>query len=73
MPTQIPRDLLEAYSRGESTRREIEDRSGEVIGFGALLMALGEHHLTLPRGPVDPQSPGVQLLQQLAERAHRIG
>jgi len=33
---------------GEITRREIEDRTGEVIGFGALLMALHAHHLPLP-------------------------
>jgi len=73
MPTPIPKDLLEAYSRGEITRREIEDRTSEVIGFGALLMALHGHHLPLPRVPVDPNSPGVQLIRQLVERAQRAG
>ena len=71
MPEPIPKDLLEAYSRGEITRREIQDRTDQVIGFGALLMALHEHHLQLPRVPVDMNSPGVQLIRQLVERAQR--
>ena len=60
MPTQFPQDLLEAYSRGEITRGNIEDRTVQVIGFGALLMGLHEHHLRLPQVPSDPNSPGVQ-------------
>jgi hypothetical protein len=73
MPEPIPKDMLEAYSRGEITRREIEDRTGQVIGFGTLLMGLHEHHLRLPRVPSDPNSPGVQLIRQLVERAQRGG
>jgi hypothetical protein len=73
MPTPIPLDLLEAYSRGEITRREIEDRTGQVVGFGALLTGLHEHHLPLSRVPVDPNSPGVQLIRQLVGRAQRAG
>ena len=36
MSTLIPIDLLEAYSQGEITRREIEDRAGDVISCAAL-------------------------------------
>jgi len=71
MPETIDRGLLEAYSRGEITRREIEERTGEIVGFGALLMQLHAHRLPLPRIPSDPQSPGVQLIKRLAERGAR--
>jgi hypothetical protein len=67
----IDKALLKAYSRGEITRREIEEQSGQIVSFGALLMLLHEHHLPLPRIPSDPQSPGVQLIKHLAERAAR--
>jgi hypothetical protein len=67
----VPRPLLEAYSRGELTRREIEDRTGEAISFGRLLGFLHEQHLPLPRIPSDRQSPGVQLIKRLAELAPR--
>jgi hypothetical protein len=69
MPIAVERSLLEAYSRGEITRREIEERTDQKISFGTLLGLLHEHGLPLPRVPSDPQSPGVQLLKQLAERA----
>ena len=61
--------LLESYSRGEITRKEIEDRTGQELGFGALLGLLHEHGLPLPRVVSDPQSPGVRLIRELAERA----
>jgi hypothetical protein len=71
-PTQIPKYLYEACSRGEITRREIEDRTGKVLGFGVLLIGLWEHHLPLPRMPVDLNSRGVQLIRRLVERARRV-
>lgn len=73
MDTKIPMFLLEAYSRGEITRREIGDRLGEEISFGDLLIALHEHKLPLPRFPAHPNSPGVQLIKRLAERGLRAG
>jgi hypothetical protein len=73
MPTEIKTTLLEAFSRGEITRKEIEEQTGEAVSFGALLGQLHEHHLPLPRVPTDPQSPGVQLIKRLAERGPRAG
>jgi hypothetical protein len=64
---------LEAYSRGEISRTEIERRLDRAVSFGDLLMALHAHHLPLPRYPSDPDSPGVQLIKRLAERAPRAG
>jgi hypothetical protein len=69
----ISRDLLETYSRGEITRREIAEQTGEALSFGTLLSQLHEHGLPLPRFPSDPQSPGVQLIQRLTERAAARG
>lgn len=69
MSVVIDRVLLEAYSRCEITRRDIEDRTGQTVSFGTLLGLLHQHGLPLPRFPSDPQSPGVQLIRQLAERA----
>jgi hypothetical protein len=65
--------LLEAYSRGEITRREIEARTGAAVSFGALLTQLHAHALPLPRFPSDPDAPGFQLVRRLAERAARGG
>ena len=70
LPT-IEKALVEAYSRGEITRHEIEDQSGQIVSFGTLLMLLHEHRLPLPRVPSDPQSPGVQLIRRMAERTAR--
>ena len=63
--------LLQAYSRGEITRREIMERTGQPLSFGTLLMPLHEHKLPLPRIPSDRQSSGVQLIRQLVETAPR--
>ena len=71
--TGISPTLLNAYSRGEVTRREIEERTGQEISFGALLAQLHAHNLPLPRIPSDPRSPGVQLVRRLAERNRRVG
>jgi len=71
--TTIAPALLEAYSRGEITRREIEERTGQIVGFGALLGNLHAHGLSLPRFPSDPTSPGVLLIRQLTERASHAG
>ncbi len=65
----IDKALLESYSRSEITRREIEERTGQTVRFGVLLGLLHEHGLPLPRVPSDPQSQGVRLIRQLAERA----
>jgi len=73
MPAEIEISLLEAFSRGEITRKEIEEQTGEAVGFGELLGQLHAHRLPLPRFPTDPQSPGVQLIKRLAERALRAG
>ncbi len=73
MPAEIEIGLVEAYSRGETTRKEIEERAGEAVSFGAHLGQLHAHRLSLPRFPSDPQSPGVQLIKRLAERAIRAG
>ena len=61
--------LLEAFSRGEISRSEIERRSGEELSFGALLGKLRAHHLSLPTTPSDPRSRGVELIRSLAARA----
>jgi len=61
--------LLQAYSRGELSRRELGERQKEEISFGDLFAALLEHGLPLPRFPAHPGSPGVQLIAQLARRA----
>jgi hypothetical protein len=70
---EIQPPLLEAYSRGEITRREIEARVGAAVSFGALLAQLHAHALPLPRFPSDPDAPGFQLIRRLAERAARGG
>jgi hypothetical protein len=69
----ISKDLLEAYSRGEITRRDIEARVDKAVNFGQLLMQLHEHNLPWPRFPSDRQSVGVQLIKRLAERAPHVG
>ncbi|MDE2007203.1 MAG: hypothetical protein KGI51_11595 [Rhodospirillales bacterium] len=69
MPEPIPLDFLQAYSRGEITRREIAQRTSTEVGFGALLAALHAHDLKLPRRHGDPNSPGIRLIAQLAARA----
>jgi hypothetical protein len=73
MDKEIDRSLLEAYSRGEISRREIGDRMQMEIGFGDLLAALHANGLTLPRFPSHPDSVGVKLIKRLAERAARVG
>ena len=73
MASDIDLELLTAYSRGEITRRDIEARVGEAVGFGPLLMQLHAHGLKLPRFPSDRSSPGFQLLRRLAERARDAG
>ena len=72
MDTKIDRSLLEAYSRGEISRRDISARLDMEVGFGDLLMALHAHGLPLPRFPAHPDSEGVKLIRRLAERAPRV-
>jgi hypothetical protein len=72
MPVKIDAELREAFSRGEISRREIQDRLDAAVSFGALLAALHERGLPLPRVPSDPNAAGVQLIiGKLAERARR--
>jgi hypothetical protein len=71
MTADIPITLLEAFSRGEITRKDIEDQTGDYLSFGMLLAQLHRHHLPLPRVRSDPQSPGVQLIRRLTERTMR--
>lgn len=71
MIVPIERALLESYSRGEITRRELEEHSGEEVSFGRLLGLLHQHGLPLPRIRSDPNSPGILLIAELAERAAR--
>lgn len=66
----IPRHLLEAWSRGEVSRRELADRLGQELRFGDLLAALHEAGLPLPRVPSDPASPGRRLLREALGRRH---
>jgi len=73
MDQDIDRTLLEAFSRGEISRKEIERRLDREIGFGDLLMQLHKHNLRLPRFASDPNSPGVQLIKRLAERGPHAG
>ena len=63
--------LLQTYSRGEITRREIESRTGQDLGFGTLLGLLHQHGLPLPRIKSDPESPGVALIAELAKHEAR--
>jgi len=73
MDTEIDRSLLEAYSRGEISRRDISARLQMEVSFGDLLGALHAHGLPLPRFPAHPDSAGVKLIRRLAERAPRVG
>ena len=73
MDAKIDLSLLQAYSRGEISRRDIGDRVGREISFGELLGALHAHGLPLPRFPAHPDSVGVKLIRRLAERAARAG
>jgi hypothetical protein len=57
MPADIPVTLLEAFSRGEISRKDIEEQTGEYLSFGMLLVQLHRHHLPLPRVRSNPQSP----------------
>lgn len=69
----IPTHLLRAFSHAELTRREMEERTGETIGFGRLLGELHRADLPLPRFPVTPDSPGIRMIKQLTERAMAHG
>jgi hypothetical protein len=68
MDSDIPADLLRAYSQREMTRREIAERVDQEVSFGDLLGALHRHGLKLPRVLSDPQSLGVRLIHDLAVR-----
>lgn len=67
----IPREMLEAYSRAEMTRKEIENTLDEPVGFGVLLRHLREAGLPLPNIPSDPEKVRIvrELMEQAAARA----
>jgi hypothetical protein len=69
MDKEIDRSLLEAYGRGEISRREISDRMQMEVGFGDLLAAFHANGLPLPRFPSHSDSVGVKLIKRVAERA----
>jgi hypothetical protein len=73
MTTAITPDLLEAYSRGEISRRDIGERLGEDVSFGDLFSALLDRDLPLPRFPAHRESQGVQLIKRLAARGLNAG
>lgn len=64
----VPRELVEAWSRAEITRREIGERLGREVRFGELLAAIHELGLPLPRVESDPNSPGRRLLAEVLAR-----
>lgn len=68
MDMKIDRSLLEAYSRGEISRRDISNQMDAEVRFGD---CSPPYKLPLPRFPCDRSSPGVQLIKRLAERAVR--
>ena len=63
------RAIVGAFSRGEISRPEAGRRLGRDLDFADMLVLLRKHRLPLPRPPVDPNSPGVRLIQEAAERA----
>jgi ABC-type uncharacterized transport system permease subunit len=67
------RAALEAYSRAEISRAELERRLKQEISFGDLLKKLWANRLPLPRYASDPNSAGVQLIRALASREQRAG
>lgn len=69
MVPKLTREPLERCNRGDVTRRELSDEIDDYVGFGPLLALLGEHGLTLPRVPVDPNAPGILLIEELTRRA----
>jgi len=73
MDAKIDPSLLQAYSRGEISRRDISDRLNREISFGELLGASHAHRFPLPRFPAHPDSIGVKLIRRLAERVPRDG
>ena len=67
LPTEGPDFLLSG--RDGLTRREIAERVGQTVGFGLLLAELQRSGLPLPRIPSERNSPGVQMIKNLTERA----
>ncbi|MBF0462308.1 MAG: hypothetical protein HQL87_13045 [Magnetococcales bacterium] len=63
------KEATESYSRGDINRTELGDRVGHEVDFADALQMLWRYHLPLPHRRSDPQSPGVQLICQLASRA----
>lgn len=55
MTDQIPTTLLEAFSSGRITRKDIEEETGQHVRFGQLLAQLHAQGLPLPRFLANPE------------------
>lgn len=55
MEKKIPTPLLEAFSFGRITRKDIEEETGQIVRFGQLLDQLHAQSLPLPRFPANPE------------------
>ncbi|MEO5332545.1 MAG: hypothetical protein H7839_11020 [Magnetococcus sp. YQC-5] len=62
------KEAVESYSRGDISRTELGLRVGREIDFADALQMVRQYRLPLPHRPSDPESPGVQLIRQLASR-----
>ncbi len=69
MLAHLDKTLVEAYSRGEITRHEMQDKTNQIIGFGFLLGQLHYYNLPLPRFPVDANSEGYRFVKQFMEQS----
>lgn len=63
--------ILERYSAGEITRKELERALGRDTDFADALRLLHKHELKLPRRRLYPQGPAVDVLRQQLRRAAR--
>ncbi|MBF0344302.1 MAG: hypothetical protein HQL06_08735 [Nitrospirae bacterium] len=65
------KQIIEAYSKGILSRREIERSLGYEVDFATVLQMLRRYHLPLPHHHDNQQSVGIQLISQLASRHTR--
>ncbi len=65
----VPSVLVEAWSRGDVTRRGVGEALGRYVGFGELSGAVRELGLPLPQRKGEPNPFAVRLIADAAERA----